>query len=430
MGLLRARLKECRNLKSLSCAVSFTHTLKTVSRLNTLKVIDLVYFNAGGGHQAAAIALQSVIREQNRPWRVRLVNLFEVLDPQNLFRKVTGLNPEDVYNKRLARGWTLGLAQELKLLQALIRISHKTMTRRLQQHWRETTPDMVVSLVPNFNRSMYDAVAATLPGVPYVTILTDFADYPPHFWMEPDQEQHLICGTAKAALQALSGGLSRSVVHETSGMIIRPDFYRRLDIDRIAERRKIGLDADRPTAIVLFGGHGSSMMHRIADRLYDTQLILMCGHNAKLAARLRAMTASAPRHVVGFTPDVRYFMSLSDFFIGKPGPASISEAIHQGLPVILVRNAYTMPQERYNTDWVQENGAGIVLKSFKSVRHAAARVSAGLADFRENLDRVRNRAVFEIPVIFERIFSANPPSRKAHDYVPATRPIAESYSHR
>ena len=41
-------------------------------------VIDLVYFNAGGGHRSAAMALETVIREQGRPWQVRLVNLLEV----------------------------------------------------------------------------------------------------------------------------------------------------------------------------------------------------------------------------------------------------------------------------------------------------------------------------------------------------------------
>ncbi len=47
----------------------------------TMKTIDLVYFNAGSGHRSAAMALEAAIREQERPWRVRLVNLFEVLDP-------------------------------------------------------------------------------------------------------------------------------------------------------------------------------------------------------------------------------------------------------------------------------------------------------------------------------------------------------------
>src|SRR5271163_1916772 len=191
-----------------------------------MKSIDLVYFNAGGGHRSAALALDAVIREMELPWTVRLVNLFEVLDPRDVFGKTTGMKPEQYYNARLARGWTLGLAQELRVLQALIRLSHKSLTAQLQRHWHRTKPDMVVSLVPNFNRSMYQALAAARPNVPYVTILTDFADSPPNFWIEPHQAQHLICGTAKAVAQARAAGYHESRIHETSGMIVRPDSHR------------------------------------------------------------------------------------------------------------------------------------------------------------------------------------------------------------
>jgi len=131
-----------------------------------MKHIDLVYFNYGGGHRAAALALQGVIRTTRPDWRVRLVDLVEVLDPKGAFRKLTGLAPEDLYNKRLARGWTLGLTQELKLVQGLIRLGHTTLVRRLAQHWLASEPDLVVSLVPNFNRALCESVAGSLPGVP------------------------------------------------------------------------------------------------------------------------------------------------------------------------------------------------------------------------------------------------------------------------
>ena len=137
-------------------------------------------------------------------------------------------------------------------------------------------------------------------------------------------------------------------------MIIRPDFYAPVTLDRRAELAKHGLDPDRPTGLVMFGGHGSRAMAGIARRLDDIQLILICGHNEVLAERLRLMPASAPRLVLGFTSEIRYFMQLADFFIGKPGPGSISEAVQQGLPVVVVRNPWTMPQERYNTEWVRE----------------------------------------------------------------------------
>jgi UDP-N-acetylglucosamine:LPS N-acetylglucosamine transferase len=108
-------------------------------------------------------------------------------------------------------------------------------------------------------------------------------------------------------------------------------------------------------------------------------------------------------------------MQLADFFIGKPGPGSISEAVQQGLPVVVVRNTWTMPQERYNTDWVLENGAGIVLESFRFVDEGVRSIIARLDEFKANLARIENRAVFEIPRILERILE----SRPLHDALPA-----------
>ena len=95
------------------------------------RTIDLVYFNAGGGHRAAALAIQEVILEQQRPWTARLVNLAQVLDPDDRFRRLTGIAPEELYNKRLAHGWTLGLAKELKLLQGMIRLGHASLVRTM-----------------------------------------------------------------------------------------------------------------------------------------------------------------------------------------------------------------------------------------------------------------------------------------------------------
>ena len=72
--------------------------------------IDFIFFDAGGGHRAAATALKSVIdgqnAQQNREWNVRLVNLQEILHELDVFRKVTGVRLEDLYNQALARGWT------------------------------------------------------------------------------------------------------------------------------------------------------------------------------------------------------------------------------------------------------------------------------------------------------------------------------------
>ena len=376
------------------------------------QTIDLVYFNAGGGHRAAALALESSIRELGLPWQVRLVNLTEILDPKDAFRSAMGFAPEDFYNRRLAHGWTFGLAQELKILQGIIRLAHKPMTRVLRRHWLKTRPDLVVSLVPNFNRAMYQSLVGALPHVPYVTVLTDMADHPPNFWIERGQTQHLICGTPKAVAQARAAGYPDSRIHATSGMIIRPDFYRVVATDRRQERSSLGLDPDRVTGVVMFGGHGSRVMQSIARQLENTQLILICGHNQRLAKKLRSMNFAAPRLVLEFTSEMQRYMQLGDFFIGKPGPGSISEAVQQQLPVIVVRNSWTMPQERYNAQWVRENNVGLVLPNYRLIRSAVKQLSLQLQEFRAAIRLIHNRAVFEVPEILAGILNAARPARR------------------
>lgn len=371
-----------------------------------MRKVDLVWFNAGGGHRAAAQALEQSIHAQGLPWQVRKVNLTEVLDKAGLFRRLTGMDPEDLYNRRLASGFTLGLAQELKVLQAAIRWAHPLLVERLARHWRATQPDLVVSLIPNFNRAQHDALAEARPGVPFVTVMTDLADHPPAFWAEPATRQHLVCGTGRAAAQAMLSGCDPARVHRVSGMMLRPDFHLPPTVDRTARRRELGFDDETPVGLVLFGGAGSRVMKRIAAALPDTPLVLMCGRNESLAAELRAMPSRAPRVVVGFTADVAGWMRVADFFVGKPGPGSISEAVQCGLPVIVTRNAWTMPQERWNADWVRMHGAGLVLRGFGEIGPAVQTLCAQLPAFQRRVAAVHNEAVFEVPRLLARILEA------------------------
>jgi 1,2-diacylglycerol 3-beta-galactosyltransferase len=240
--------------------------------------------------------------------------------------------------------------------------------------------------------------------------LTDIADYPPHFWMEK-QRQFLICGSEKAVDQARALGHADDHIFRTSGMILHPRYYLPVEADRSEGRRRIGLDPGKPTGLVMFGGQGSTVMLDIADRLdrsgLTLQLILICGKNEKLATKLRSYQRRIPVYVEGFTSEVPYYMHLSDFFIGKPGPGSLSEALAMHLPVITERNAWTLPQERYNADWIRERQFGLVAPSFKEVDRAAAELlaPANFERFRANAQAVKNQAVFEIPGILERILS-------------------------
>jgi UDP-N-acetylglucosamine:LPS N-acetylglucosamine transferase len=372
--------------------------------------VSLIFFDAGGGHRNAATALQVQIERQGLPLEVSLVNLQEVLDPLDILRKLTGLRIKDMYNKMLRNGWTLGSPQLVRVLQLVVRAYHGPSVKLLERFWHTTAPDMVVSLVPHFNRALRESFDKAFPGRPIVTVLTDLADYAKHFWIE-SQLQYLVCGTERAVEQAHELGHLDGSIFQTSGMILHPRFYEPEPADRVAERKKLGLDPDLPTGIVLFGGYGTSKMLHILRQInrsaLPVQLIMICGRNEKLAQALRQEPSRIPIHVEGFTTNIPYFMALSDFFIGKPGPGSISEALSKRLPVIIDCNAWTLPQERYNAQWVREKEVGLVVKHHRQVAAAVAKLlkPGELARLRERAGNMHNQAIFEITRIFEKILN-------------------------
>jgi 1,2-diacylglycerol 3-beta-galactosyltransferase len=337
-----------------------------------------------------------------------MVNLQEILDPLDLWRRLTGTRLQDLYNTLLRNGWTLGSPCLLRVLQAVIRSYHGDQVRLLREFWRDDPPDLAVSLVPHFNRALREGISSASPRTPFVTILTDLADYPPHFWIEP-QEQFFICGTAKAVAQARAMGISENLIFPTSGMIVHPRFYEPLGIDPTAERLRLGLDPSLPTGLVMFGGQGSKAMLEIGRRLdeaaLDLQLIFICGRNEKLAAELKKDSSRRPRLILGFTTEIPYYMSLADFFIGKPGPGSISEALVMNLPVVVQKDSWTLPQERYNAEWIREQQVGIVVSRFRNIAAAVADLLSpdNFPHYRSNAAAFRNRAVFEIPGLLKAI---------------------------
>jgi len=80
-----------------------------------------------------------------------------------------------------------------------------------------------------------------------------------------------------------------------------------------------------------------------------------------------------------------------------------------------------MVQERYNAQWIAQNGVGVVLRSFTDI---ASGIDTLLGDadrtqrFRQQVCSLNNRALFEIPDIFDSLIArrqANLVTRLRHD---------------
>jgi len=395
-----------------------------------MKKIHVVFHDGGGGHRNAAVALQAIAAQQQRPWQVELIQFQELTDQLDVLRKLTGIRIQEQYNVLLQNGWTLGSVYLLRLLQATIRAFHRQLVHLLEKFWCEKPADLLVSVIPHFNRELCQSWSKIYPGRPFVTLITDLADFPPRFWIEPLEEQYVIAGTERAAEQARALGHDAAHIFRTSGMILRPEFYAPDNSDPIALRKELGLRPDLTTAIVLFGGHGSKVMLDITRSLdaaqLPLQLILICGRNEELAAKFNAQAWRIPIKVIGFTKEIHKLMRAADCLIGKPGPGSIAEAMVRKLPVLIECNAWTLPQERYNAEWVAEKRVGIVLGSFRQVVSGVQRMlePAALAEFRKNVAALENRAIFEIPEILDKLLreSAETPTSQ-----PAAQNLATTH---
>ena len=166
-----------------------------------MQKLDFIFFDAGGGHRAAANALRQVMEQQGRPFEIRMVNLQELLDGIDVFRKLTGLRLQDLYNLMLKKGWTLGSPQLTAGMHLVIRLFHAPAGAAAGGFLEQNRPDMVVSLVPNFNRALCESLRArcracrSSPSSPTSPIIRRTSG-------SREQDQHFICGSDKAVEQA------------------------------------------------------------------------------------------------------------------------------------------------------------------------------------------------------------------------------------
>ena len=383
-------------------------------------VINCITGRGGGGHYAAYSALRATAKRLDLPWHFQITDMDEIItqlsqagEVKNAYEAL-GISGHDLYNLMVSEGWTWLWPLKMRLNKLLVKLNYEAGLKFFERYWQAQQPDLVVSVMPLYNKGLWHSLQKVRPSTPYLTVLTDFADCPPNFWFDPDIKSTLVCGTQRAVAQAKEQGISRDRIVKTSGLVVHPDFSSDKALsksERSMQRQQLGLDPHKPTALVLFGGSGSKQMLKVAQRLApfqdSLQVIFLTGNNPNLATHLKDYRGPQKRVVVSFTNQVSHYMRLSDFFIGKPGNVSISEVIATKLPIITECNALTMSQEKYCAQWVAQQDVGIVLSSFINVDSAVSNMldSEKRAHYKQNLNGIENNAAFEVVELMQQMLA-------------------------
>jgi 1,2-diacylglycerol 3-beta-galactosyltransferase len=359
--------------------------------------IDLIYFDAGGGHRSAVQSLEASMREN---WKVNLINLRDIAGDADFIKKWTGLSLEDFYNKTMALDYGHWVASTpgLWILQKLVSTVFNQIMAKAIEYWKQTNPNIIVSCIPHFNRPLFKA--ASNLNIPYVTIVTDMADCGQHFWLE-NQDQYVIVGNDLTSKQAWYILPDKEKIFRVDGQIVHPIFFENFRRPRLKSLKR---------GIVCFGSCGSDKMLTLAEKLCSNSQIRMiktlfvCGKNQELENQLRILFKGIPNtDVRGFLSqrELAHEMQNSDFLIGKPGPGITNEALVCGIPVLL-DSTHPMIQERYSLAWIEaeEFGMGGNITDLEVLRNFLLYSST----FKENIYHCyKNNAVFEVPKILKEI---------------------------
>jgi processive 1,2-diacylglycerol beta-glucosyltransferase len=139
--------------------------------------------------------------------------------------------------------------------------------------------------------------------------------------------------------------------------------------DRLAARKRLGLDAKAKMVLVSAGGEGVGPVEQLVRGLLGIarpwQIVAVAGKSHQTRQRLEelaeksgALPGGAPRLCpVGFTPAMDQYMAAADLLVGKAGGLTTSEALARALPMALIE---PIPgQEERNADHLLEAGVAI-----------------------------------------------------------------------
>lgn len=362
--------------------------------------VDILYFEAGSGHRAAALALAAALREVSRDLHPVPVDILEVIAGHPRFRSTvaTGI---DYFNWWLRRElvWDLAGTINLSLLaHDLVRAKGIALIAEFWRQRREP-PALVVSVTPMYNLALSRALALAAPGVPYLVVPVDFAEGKRRYWFTPAADLHYALGKPELLQTAQKLGILASRIHRIGGMPIDPAFYRAPEVGREALLAALELDPAQPTGLVHFGGQGSVLTRRVAEALDDAEpavnVIFLCGRDEHSRRAVEALPTRYPRRVFGFTddPPSRYYHA-ADFVVGKPGAMTITEALVTRTPMLAIRSRGMRLVQGGNERWLEQSGVGRVVRMRDLP--AAVRDAVNPELHRAAIEREWHRGVYDL----------------------------------
>lgn len=181
-------------------------------------------------------------------------------------------------------------------------------------------------------------------------------------WVQPEIDLYPVAHADLGDELIRAGAPAERVLN--CGMPIDPVFA--TPPTRNEARALLGITADIPVVLVLFGGAGFGNADRIFTALSSVKTaffaVFISGKNAALESRLHRCARNAPQtgpeyKVLGWVENMHEWMAAADLVISKPGGSTLMEAAACGLPFFAFD---PLPgNEERTCAWLEKWGAGV-----------------------------------------------------------------------
>lgn len=380
--------------------------------------------NLGDGHRQAAHAIAEAAQELYPGARIRVVDVMDGTHPL-LHRLAQWSYMIWITKLPWLYGFLFRRTQRDSLLSRCLNRLPLCSSRRLIRLVEEMKPTAVVSTFPSASAAVARLKAVGRIKAVTATVMTDHTSH--SYWLHPATDRYIVGSEHVRRLLQDWPIPDRKIA--VTGIPIRPAF--RAAYDREAIRSSLGLQPGLPTVMIM-GGGGGLIGGDWARLLQDPgllplplQVIIVCGRNAKLQAKLARELAAYPHPVrlTGYVDNIPELMAASDLLITKPGGLTSSEALASGLPMLLYK---PLPgQEHDNAAYLTGIGAAVqakgpgeftvqlarlltepaLLAQMKSCARLYSRKDSAAGAVREILDAAASVSPENVPV-GKRIFAA------------------------
>jgi processive 1,2-diacylglycerol beta-glucosyltransferase len=193
-------------------------------------------------------------------------------------------------------------------------------------------PAVVVSTYPGVTEALGRLRKRGRLDVPVVSAITDLASL--LYWAHPGVDLHLVTHPESVEEVREVAGADTDVVPVRG--LNDPAFID--PPERAAARRELGLPAKGKVVVVSGGGWGVGDIEGAVDAalaIAGTTVVVMCGRNDDLRARVEARYGNEPRvRPIGFTDQVPELFSAADALIHSTAGLTVLEAYLCGCPTI------------------------------------------------------------------------------------------------